>query len=104
MQYVQRNAKRMPWAMAASVILSVVGLAISVWWFVWHYAPVLPTPCNAGSPAGVAYDCPKFTTAVHWTVLGRPIATFGIAYFLTMAILSMPALGGHLDGGFTSCD
>jgi uncharacterized membrane protein len=77
--------------MVASVILSVAGLAVSVWWFFWYYAPVLPTPCGAGLPAG-AYNCPKLTIAVHWTVLGRPIATFGIAYFLAMSIFSMPPL------------
>jgi uncharacterized membrane protein len=90
MQHLQQAEKHRSWAMVASVILSVAGLAISVWWFVWYYAPVLPTPCGAGSPAGVAYNCPQVTIAVHWTVLGRPIATFGIAYFLAMSILSMP--------------
>ena len=94
-QDVLQAEKRMPLGLVASLILSISGLAISVWWFVWYYAPVLPTPCGAGLPslpAGVGYDCPKLTIAVHWTVLGRPIATFGIAYFLVMSILSIPPL------------
>ena len=91
--------------MVASVILSVAGLAISVWWFVWYYAPVLPTPCGAGSPAGVTYNCPKFTIAVHWTVLGRPNCRHSASPTSSQCQSSRcRQFGRRLGGGFTSCD
>lgn len=80
-------------AMVGSSLLSVAGLAISVWWFPWYYAPRLSTPCDiSGLRPGVASLCPKITYLVPWTVFGRPIASFGIGFFLVMLVLSMPPL------------
>ncbi len=75
-------------------MLSLAGLAISVWWFPWYYAPRLPVPCGAGlppSPTGV-YNCERFVYIGPWTMLGRPIASFGIGFFFVMLVLAMPPL------------
>jgi len=70
----------------AALALSAVGLGIATYLTVDHYTGTLPV-CSA---SGVV-DCAKVTTSPQSVVLGIPVAVLGLAYFVVMTALNLPA-------------
>jgi uncharacterized membrane protein len=74
------------WARTGSLGLSAVGLALSVYLTVDHFTtrPVLACPATA------AVNCEKVTTSQYASVLGIPVAIYGLVFFVAMVALTLP--------------
>jgi len=72
---------------AGSILLCLIGLAISVWGFARFYAPISRSCVEPGQNT----NCPLITP-MRWTLAGIPIAWLGVAYFLVMGCLWLPVL------------
>src|SRR5262245_11290452 len=74
------------WARTGTLGLSVAGLAVSIYLTVDHFtsSPVLACPATA------AVNCEKVTTSPYASVLGIPVALYGLVFFAAMVALSLP--------------
>lgn len=73
------------WVPPVSLVLSVLGLAVSLYLTVEHYTSSTTLAC----PDTGALNCLKVTTSEQSTVLGVPVAVLGLLYFAVMAVLSL---------------
>lgn len=62
----------------ATGMLSVVGLAISIYLTVAHFVGVQALACNSNS----LVNCEVVTTSAQSSVLGVPVAILGLCYFI----------------------
>jgi uncharacterized membrane protein len=74
------------WARTGSLGLAGVGLALSVYLTVDHFTtrPVLACPATA------TVNCEKVTTSSYASVLGIPVAIYGLVFFVAMVALTLP--------------
>ena len=70
-----------------SLVVALLGLAISVYLTVEHFTSSTSLAC----PEGAVVNCAKVTTSPYAQLLGVPVALLGLAYFLGMAALLLPA-------------
>ncbi len=75
------------WVVASSVALCLVGLAIDVYLTFEHYTGNASLVCSESG----AINCGKVTTSVYSKLLGIPVADLGVAFFLGMILLCLPA-------------
>jgi uncharacterized membrane protein len=75
------------WATPASLALSAAGVAVSLYLTIAHYTSPEVLAC---SDTGLV-DCTQVTTSRWSVVLGIPVAVLGLAWFLAMLGLSLPA-------------
>lgn len=73
------------WVPPVSLVLSVLGLAVSVYLTVEHYTSSTTLAC----PDTGALNCLKVTTSEQSVVFGVPVAVLGLLYFAVMAVLSL---------------
>ncbi|GAA3451283.1 MULTISPECIES: vitamin K epoxide reductase family protein [Dactylosporangium] len=73
-----------PWVPLTSLILSVVGLGISVYLTVEHFTASSTLAC----PDTGALNCLKVTTSQQSAVFGIPVAVLGLVYFVAMLAVS----------------
>jgi uncharacterized membrane protein len=71
----------------ASLVIALVGLAISAYLTVEHFT----SPAVLACPEGATVNCVKVTTSPWSEVLGIPVALLGLAYFVVMSALLTPA-------------
>ena len=71
----------------ASLILALIGLAISLYLTVEHYTTSTLLAC----PESATINCAKVTTSRWSHMLGIPVAVLGLAYFVVMTALLVPA-------------
>lgn len=71
----------------ASLVFALVGLGISVYLTVEHYTASTLLAC----PESATINCAKVTTSRWSHVLGVPVAVLGLAYFVVMTALLVPA-------------
>lgn len=70
-----------------SLILSIIGLAVSVYLTIEHYA----APKSIACPESGAINCTKVTTS-EWAKVGPiPLALLGTIFFVAMTALCTPA-------------
>lgn len=69
-----------------ATVLSVLGLADSIWLTISHYTTTAILAC----PETAFINCQKVTTSVYSQILGIPISLFGILFFLLMIFLQLP--------------
>jgi uncharacterized membrane protein len=71
--------------------LAVAGLAVSAYLTVEHYsgAKVLACPENA------TINCARVTTSAWSRLAGVPVAVLGLAYFVAMTLVVLPAAWRH---------
>ena len=74
------------WARTAALGLSVAGLAVSVYLTVDHFTTRTVLAC----PANASVDCHKVTTSEYASVLGIPVALYGLVFFVGMVALTLP--------------
>jgi TRAP-type uncharacterized transport system fused permease subunit len=75
---------------AFTMLLSLLGMATSVWGLVWHFPSAISGPgCESQD---VPTNCIKITFIFHRTLLGLPLAAIGCGYFAVMAGLCVPRL------------
>jgi uncharacterized membrane protein len=70
-----------------TLVLAVLGLAVSVYLTIEHYSASTTLAC----PATSAFDCLKVTTSKWSTIAGVPVAVLGLVFFVVMTALSLLA-------------
>jgi uncharacterized membrane protein len=71
----------------ASFVVSLVGLAISVYLTIEHFT----SPAVLACPEGAVINCAKVTSSQWSVMLGIPVAVLGLGYFVVMTALLTPA-------------
>jgi uncharacterized membrane protein len=71
----------------ASLVVAVIGLAISVYLTVEHFT----SPTLLACPEGAVINCAKVTSSQWSVILGIPVAVIGLGYFAVMTALVTPA-------------
>jgi uncharacterized membrane protein len=77
------------WSVRKAVVLlaSILGLGISTYLTIVHYDTHLVLACaNNGT-----INCEKVTSSAQSRVFGIPVAVLGLAFFVAMVALSLPA-------------
>ncbi|MGH9089015.1 MAG: vitamin K epoxide reductase family protein [Acidimicrobiales bacterium] len=74
------------WRSALALFLSLAGLGVSVYLTVDHFAKVRLVCADSG-----VVNCQKVTTSAQSHFLGIPVAVLGLAFFLAMTALNLPA-------------
>lgn len=67
-------------------LLSLVGLAVSIYLTVEHYTASTALAC----PENSVINCAKVTSSSYSKVAGVPVALLGAIFFLGMAVLCLP--------------
>lgn len=74
----------LPWL---GLLVSLAGIAAAVYLTVAHYT----SPASLACPETGVINCAKVTTSPYSMVLGVPLAILGLAFFLIMLLLQLPA-------------
>lgn len=74
------------WLPAVTLLLSLIGLGVSIYLTYEHYTGNKNLICSATS----TINCLKVTTSPQSVVLGIPVAVFGLAFFVAMVGLNSP--------------
>lgn len=70
-----------------TLVLSLLGLAVSIYLTIDHYSEATTLIC----PANTSVDCAKVTESPQSAFLGIPVAVLGVAYFVALILLCLPA-------------
>jgi uncharacterized membrane protein len=76
-----------PWRSLACLAGSVVGIGISIYVTILHYAHVAPV-CSGGG----AINCERVLTSPQSVFLGIPVPLYGLLFFVAMFVLCIPKL------------
>jgi uncharacterized membrane protein len=83
------TVQRVPrWLPATSLILSLLGLAVSGYLSYEHHTSATTLSC----PNTATINCLKVTTSSYSSFLGMPVSDLGLAFFMVMTVLCLPAL------------
>jgi uncharacterized membrane protein len=74
------------WARTGTLGLSLAGLAVSVYLTIDHFGTRSVLAC----PANATVNCEKVTTSSYASVLGIPVALYGLVFFVAMVALTLP--------------
>ena len=81
------SSRRVPvWLSSGSLLLSLVGVAVSAYLTYEHYSGGTTLAC----PESATVNCVKVTTSSYATLLGAPVALLGLLFFLGMTVLCLP--------------
>lgn len=69
-----------------SLVVALVGLAVSAYLTVEHFTSSAVLAC----PEGAVVNCAKVTSSPYSEFLGAPVAVLGLGYFVVMATLLTP--------------
>jgi uncharacterized membrane protein len=75
------------WIAPAAITLALAALAISAYLTLDHYTARVTLAC---SDSGIV-NCAKVTTSSYSKLAGIPLPVIGLAYFLLMLLLDLPA-------------
>jgi uncharacterized membrane protein len=75
------------WQPLASLLLSVYGLGASIYLTITHFEPKA-LECVTSK----TFNCEKVTQSPQSEILGIPVARLGLAFFVPMLVLCLPAL------------
>jgi uncharacterized membrane protein len=81
------------WVVPASLSLSVLGLALSIYLTIEHYT----APGTAACPAGRTVNCAQVTTSAQSMVFGVPVAVLGVVFFVAALALCLPQVWAMRD-------
>ncbi|NNN12122.1 MAG: vitamin K epoxide reductase family protein [Acidimicrobiaceae bacterium] len=74
------------WLRAASLILSIFGLGVSVYLTIAHYTASVILAC----PENATINCQKVTTSAESQILGVPVALLGLIFYVAMVAICLP--------------
>lgn len=74
------------WLVWTTWILSLAGLADSIWLTIVHYNTSVTLAC----PATSAINCEKVITSPQSVVFGIPVAVLGLAFYMFLAVVNSP--------------
>ncbi len=77
-----------PWT---ALTLTLLGLADATYLTLTHYTTVVPLYCHSNG----LIDCAKVTTSPESYVFGIPVAVLGLAFFVAMVPMNLPAAWRH---------
>jgi uncharacterized membrane protein len=75
------------WPAVTTLVLSVLGLAVSVYLTIEHYTSSTTLAC----PETGVINCQKVTTSAESSIVGIPVALLGLIFFVAMLPLCLPA-------------
>jgi uncharacterized membrane protein len=75
------------WQPIATLLLSVAGLGVSVYLTITHFDTHLALAC----PKTTTFNCETVTTSAQSHIAGIPVAVLGLAFFVPMIALCLPA-------------
>lgn len=83
---------RLGWRPATTLILSLVGLGLSIFLTWGHYFDqgAITNSCHAISGHGGIINCGLVTTGSWSSVLGIPVAVYGLVFFVFMTGINTP--------------
>lgn len=76
------------WATVAGLLICLAGLGVSSYLTIAHYDEHVRLSC----PATSTINCAKVTTSAESVIAGIPVAVLGLAFFLGMTALFVPAV------------
>ena len=74
------------WQPVASLVLSIYGLGASIYLTITHFEPKA-LACVSNS----RFNCEKVTQSPQSEIFGIPVAMLGLAFFVPMLLLCLPA-------------
>src|SRR5579884_4101829 len=74
------------WAVISSLVMTVLGMADSVYLTIAHYTTASILACSDSG----AVNCAKVTTSPQSVIFGVPVAVLGLAFFVAMFVASWP--------------
>ncbi len=74
------------WQPITTLLLSFAGLGVSIYLTITHFDKVALVCSDSG-----AINCAKVTTSPQSEVFGIPVAMLGLAFFVPMILLNLPA-------------
>ncbi|HEY7931019.1 MAG TPA: vitamin K epoxide reductase family protein, partial [Acidimicrobiales bacterium] len=74
------------WAVVSSFVLSLVGLGVSIYLTIAHFAGAQILACSSTG----AIDCRAVTTSPQSYFLGVPVAILGLAFYVLMVAINSP--------------
>ncbi len=74
------------WRRVTALVLSLAGLGVSVYLTVDHFAKIKLVCAESG-----VVNCQKVTTSAESHFLGIPVAVLGLAFYVAMTALNLPA-------------
>ena len=77
---------RLRWQPLAALLLSIYGLCVSIYLTITHFQHHLLACSDNGE-----INCLKVTTSPQSEILGIPVAMLGLAFFVPMILLNLPA-------------
>ena len=80
------------WRTVAALVLSLAGLAVSMYLTVDHFAKISPVCSNNG-----VVNCERVTTSAQSHFLGIPVAFLGLLFYLAMTAVNLPAAWRSAD-------
>jgi uncharacterized membrane protein len=81
------TSRRVPfWLSSSSLLLSLVGVAVSTYLTYEHYSGGTTLAC----PESSTVNCVKVTTSSYASLFGAPVAVLGLLFFVGMTVLCLP--------------
>ena len=74
------------WAAPSTVVLSGLGLALSVYLTVEHFR----APGTLACPATATVNCARVTSSEQASLFGVPVAVLGVVFFAAMLVVCLP--------------
>jgi len=75
------------WQPIATLLLGIAGLGVSVYLTITHFDTHVALAC----PQTSTFNCETVTTSAQSHIVGIPVAVLGLAYFVPMIALCLPA-------------
>lgn len=74
------------WAWPTTIVLGLIGLGISIYLTIVHYSTSVTLACSSTG----TINCEKVTTSPQSFLLGRPVALWGLLYFVVAIAICLP--------------
>jgi uncharacterized membrane protein len=81
------------WAPPIALLLTLAGVGVAIYLTIAHYDTGVSLVCSSKG----AINCEKVTTSAQSKVFGVPVAVLGLAYFVGMLPLQLPAAWRSAD-------
>lgn len=83
----ERTRSTPRWPAVVGMVLTLAGLGVSAYLTWAHYTSPLSLAC----PETGVINCAKVTTSHYSSIVGMPVAVLGLAFFVAMVPLQLPA-------------
>jgi uncharacterized membrane protein len=81
------------WQPIATLLLGIAGLGVSVYLTISHFDTHVALAC----PKTSTFNCETVTTSAQSHIIGIPVAVLGLAFFVPMIALCLPAAWRSTD-------